>query len=123
MFSTLKILKEKYQNSSTWTELFLSLTSLENVYERLDQAKTDKERVGILTEALELQQNKLKELIEEIAKQKEQIEELENKIKVLENKNDDGLIKLLVKANEEADKLGINIKQTQALIEVKKIVK
>lgn len=101
------------------------MAGLENVYERLDQAKTDKERVGILTEALELQQNKLKELIEEIAKQNEQIEELENSLKkkdleIEELKKDDGLLELLIRANGEADKLGNNIRETQALIEVRK---
>lgn len=98
----------------------MSLAGLENVYERLDQAKTDKERVGILTEALELQQSKLKELIEEIAKQKEQNEELELEIKKLKEQNDNGLLELLFEANREADKLGENIRQTQVLIEIRK---
>jgi hypothetical protein len=86
----------------------------------LREAKTDKERNRILTEGLEISQAEIKRLIEENDKMLTRIKELEEENKKLKEQNDNGLLELLFEANQEADKLGENIRRTQALIEIKK---
>lgn len=94
---------------------------MNDIYKRLGEAKSDKERIKIYEELVQFQQKKIEDLANENQKLREQVknqnEEAERSKKEL---GDDGLIKLLIKANEEADKLGTNINQTQVLIEAKK---
>ena len=122
MFIALKSLKEKYQNSSTWTELFLSyLPRMNDIYKRLGEAESDKERIKIYEELVQFQQKKIEDLANENQKLREWVKNQKEEVKRLKKEvGDDGLIKLLIKANEEADKLGTNINQTQVLIEAKK---
>jgi reverse gyrase len=94
---------------------------MNDIYKRLGEAKSDKERIKIYEELVQFQQKKIEDLANENQKLRERVKNQKEEVERLKKElGDDGLIKLLIKANEEADKLGTNINQTQVLIEAKK---
>ena len=106
MFKTLNNLKEKYNNSNSWKELLLSFVpGIDEIYKRLGEAKTDKERNEILNEALELQQKKIIEL-------SERVKELEQENEQLRNISLNGL-------QVEVEQLSESVKEIQTLIELR----
>lgn len=120
MFTALKNLKEKYENSSSWGEFFaFYLIDLDDIYKRLE-GKTEIQQIEILKRALEEQTKKTKELIEEVSKQREQIKELENSnrqkdLEMQKLKKSQSLIGLKTKI----EKLGTSINVlSEALVEV-----
>lgn len=95
MFKSLKNTLNKYNKSKSWKEFFASyLIDLDELYQQLEN-KTEAQQIVILKQALEEQTKKTGELVGEIARQKEQIEELENS-----NKQKD----LKIKELEESQK-------------------
>jgi len=99
--------------------LFLSyFPALDDIYKRLSQAKTDEERVKILTEGLELSQVEIQKLAEENAKLREQNEELikqnrelaENRINIIS----------LNKLEAEERELSALIEQAEIVLKIRK---
>lgn len=114
MFKTLKSLKEKYKNSSSWGEFFASyLIDLESIYKKLE-GKTEKQQIEILKKALEDQTKKTKELIGEVSKQNELIEELTRENQKLKSSQGISLDNLIKEINE----LTGNVNEVKALIKV-----
>ena len=119
MFSTLKNLKEKYQNSSSWTELFVSFfPALDDIYKRLGEAKNDKERVKILTEGLELSQQEIKRLMEENIRLQNSILEKDLEIKKLRGERSNGVFFDNLKS--EVNGLTNDVLEVKTLIEIYK---
>lgn len=115
MFKTLKSLKERYENSSSWGEFFASyLIDLDSIYKRLE-GKTKDQQIEILKRALEEQTKKTKELVGEIARQNEMIEQLNKELGESWNNSAE-----LGKLEESERELEAKITQFEIITRIKK---
>lgn len=98
-----------------------SVSSSEGIDTKIDQDIKDLETLLLNSKKSTATVRKEIKLLKRIKKLKFLNYQKDKRIKDLEKEiKDDGLVDMLVKANQEADKLGERIKQTQAQIEVKK---